>query len=112
MGIAMTDGYRAMMDAIAAFVEERDWDRFHSAQNLALAIASEVGELAGELRWIDDEAAIDRTAVASELADVQVFLLLLARRLDIDLPSEVLSKIAQNEKRYPVREWKGRAGKA
>lgn len=108
----MSDAYQAMLDAVYGFVDARDWSRFHSARSLALAIASEVGELAGELRWVEDEAALDRESVASEIADIQIFLLLLARRLDLDLAEEVQRKVAANDQRYPVGEWKGRAGKA
>lgn len=64
----VTDRYQEMMDEVSRFADERDWDRFHTAKNLALALASEVGELAGELRWVEDDDAVDRDAAASELA--------------------------------------------
>jgi len=103
-------------EELRAFVAERDWEQFHDPKNLALAIASEAGELAALLRWIDnakaDTFAADaenRAAIAGEIADVAIFLLLLADRVGLDLPQAIREKIAVNRQNHPVGETRGHA---
>ena len=103
---------------VRSFAEVRDWQQFHTARNLVLALMGEAGELAAEFQWINDsevEAALSnpdkREAVGSELADVFIYLLRLADVTGIDLTNELTKKIAINEIRYPVEKSKGSAAK-
>ena len=105
-----------VLEELRAFVEERDWGQFHDPKNLAMAIASEAGELAALLRWVEsaeaDEFAAqpdNRKAIEGEIADVAIFLLLLADRLELDLPQTIRAKIATNRENHPVDETKGHA---
>ena len=36
------------------FAADRDWDRFHSPKNLAMALTGEAGELAAEFQWLTE----------------------------------------------------------
>jgi NTP pyrophosphatase (non-canonical NTP hydrolase) len=101
---------------LRAFVDERDWRQFHDPKNLAMAVASEAGELAALLRWVEnaesDEFAArieNRRAIAAEIADVAIFLLLLADRLELDLPQTIRDKIAANRENHPVELTRGHA---
>ena len=99
---------------LSDFVAERDWDQFHNPKNLAMALAGEAGEVLEHFQWLTpDEAATlsaeTRAEVALELADVFLFLLRLADKLDVDLLEAAATKLAINRKRYPVRKAKGRA---
>ncbi|MCP5153313.1 MAG: nucleotide pyrophosphohydrolase [Ectothiorhodospiraceae bacterium] len=105
-----------LRDALRAFAAARDWEQFHSPKNLAMALAAEVGELVEPFRWLTEteSAAPDaRTleAVREEMADVLIFLVRLADRLDVDLADAVRAKMARNETRYPVELARGRATK-
>jgi NTP pyrophosphatase (non-canonical NTP hydrolase) len=88
---------------LRAFAAEREWERFHDPKNLAMAMASEVGELLEVFQWkTTDEvrAAIDDenlAAASEELADVLIYLVRLADVLGIDLGEAVDTKIALNE---------------
>ena len=87
---------------IEDFAKKRDWDKFHTAKNLALALGSEVGELQAEFRWLtEDENLTEKklSAIKDELADVSIFLLRLAQILKIDLSQAVRDKLLENEKR-------------
>jgi NTP pyrophosphatase (non-canonical NTP hydrolase) len=87
---------------IEDFAKKRDWDKFHTAKNLALALGSEVGELQAEFRWLaEDEDLTDKklNAIKDELADVSIFLLRLAQILKIDISQAVQEKLLDNEKR-------------
>lgn len=97
-----------MLADIRAFVAEREWEPFHDPKNLAMAVVSEAGELAAELRWIaGDEADAHcqepeaRQRVADEIADVLVTTLMLADRVGLDVPTIVHAKMAKNRTKYP-----------
>ena len=103
---------------VRSFAENRDWQQFHTARNLVLALVGETGELAAEFQWISDDDIVSalqdaekREAVGSELADVFIYLLRLADVTGINLAEELKKKIAINEKRYPVDKAKGSAAK-
>lgn len=96
------------------FVTERDWDRFHSPKNLVMGLCGEAGELVEHFRWLSEEQSGDlgggeRDEVRRELADVQIYLLLLARKLEIDLLAATADKIEENAEKYPVDKSRGRA---
>ncbi len=111
----MTDleGLRAQLRAFAA---ARDWDPFHSPKNLAMALSAEAGELAEVFQWLTEEQsrrldAQARRAAADEVADVLLYLVRIADKLDIDLLAEAERKLADNERRYPVDKARGSAKK-
>lgn len=102
--------------AMRQFAEERDWDQFHSPKNLSMALASETGELLDCFRWLTEEASYQlddkqAQAVKEELADVLLFTIRLADKLNIDLLPAAKDKIAKNEQNYPVDKVKGSAKK-
>jgi NTP pyrophosphatase (non-canonical NTP hydrolase) len=107
----------AVQAALRQFAAERDWEQFHSPKNLAAALAVEAAELLEIFQWLTEaqslrlEAAA-RAAAAEEIADVQIYLLRLADRLNIDVPTAVAAKMARNAVRYPASEVRGSARKA
>jgi len=107
---------RELKARVRAFVAERDWDRFHSPKNLAMALSVEASELVELFQWLTEEesAALDadrRRRVAEELADVLWFLVRLADRLDVDLLEAAERKIAANAAKYPADRVRGNAKK-
>ncbi len=102
-----------------AFRDERDWGQFHRPKELAAGLAIEAAELQELFLWRDGEDATavradeERTArIAEELADVAVYVLLLAHDLDLPLADVIEAKLAANALRYPVERYKGSAEKA
>lgn len=115
MAVAETDRLTAVLAELRAFNRARDWERFHDPKNLAMAVASEAGELLALFRWVDgadaDRLATDpeqRQAVAAEAADVGITLLLFCDRVGLDLVDAVRAKIAANHERYPPQRYRGR----
>ena len=94
--------------AIIAFRDARDWARFHTVANLAQSISIESAELLELFQWGNSPT---REAIADELADIAIYLNTLAHDIGINMESAVLSKLALNEKRYPVAKCKGRSDK-
>lgn len=90
------------------FVRERDWEQFHTPENLAKSISIEANELLECYQWSSDA---DIEAVKRELADVLTYALLLADRLGLD-PIEIAeSKLLETKTKYPVEKAKGRSEK-
>jgi len=101
---------------VQAFVAERDWERFHSPKNLAMALSVEASELVELFQWLTEEESgtLDDAArgrVAQELADVLWFLVRLSDRLDIDLLEAAELKLAENAKKYPADRVRGQSRK-
>ena len=101
---------------VRQFVAERDWGRFHSPKNLAMALSVEASELVELFQWLTEEesATLDgahRRRVAEELADVLWFLVRLSDRLGIDLLEAAEQKLAENAKKYPADKVRGQSKK-
>ena len=102
--------------ALRQFAAERDWDQFHSPKNLVMALSVEVSELMEHFQWLTEQqsASLDfetRIKVEEEIADVQLYLIRLADKLDIDILSAVDRKFTKNEENYPADKVRGSARK-
>ena len=112
----MSEALRALQERVAAFAAARDWEPFHSPKNLAMALSVEAAELVEEFQWLTEEQsrALDaerRERVRLELADVFIYLLRIADKLDVDLVAAANDKIVLNEKKYPAERVRGDARK-
>jgi dCTP diphosphatase len=104
----------ALGKALAAFAAARNWDRYHSPKNLAMALSGEVGELSEIFQWLSEDASRSvavtpetATAVRDELADVMIYLVRLANVLGVDLNDAVTQKLKKNTENYPVEKAQG-----
>ena len=100
------------------FSNERDWDQFHSPKNLIMALTSEVGELSDIFQWLSEEQSkienIDSKSLEKtkeEIADVFLYILRIADKLNIDLEREAVKKIRINAEKYPIELSKGNSVK-
>ena len=102
----------ALRDRLRKFVAERDWDQFHSPKNLAMALSVEAAELVEHFQWLT-EAESQRLApeklaeVRDEIADVLVYLVRLADKLEVDLLAAAAAKIEKNALKYPADKVRG-----
>ena len=103
---------------LAAFSSERDWDQYHAPKNLAMALAGEAGELIEHFQWLTAEqseraglSAKELKAIEEEMADVFLYLLRLADRLQVDLAGVAQAKMKLNAEKYPIDQSKGNAVK-
>lgn len=102
----------ALETALQAFADERDWNRFHSPKNLAMALTGEVGELVEIFQWLTEEQSrtvaddpATARAVRDELADVALYLIRLCSVLKVDLNEAITQKMQANSKKYPAPNW-------
>ncbi len=93
---------------IKDFVKERDWDQFHTPENLAKSIVIEAAELLQLFQWGSD-VSIER--ISEEIADVIIYSQLFLKKMELDVNEIVQEKIQNNEIKYPIDLSKGNSKK-
>jgi NTP pyrophosphatase (non-canonical NTP hydrolase) len=110
--------WKAMLDEVRRFRDERDWSQFHTPKHLAAAISIEAAELQECFLWKTDKdiaremrGGVKREQATEELADVILYALLLADRLQVDVGKILSKKLAANALKYPVALARGNSKK-
>lgn len=110
-----TETVAGLRQAVQAFVDERDWRKFHTPKNLAMSLAIETAELMEHFQWLDVAESIaharnpaHREQIADEIADVCCYLLSLVNAINLDLSDAVRAKLEKNARKYPVEQCRGR----
>ena len=93
-----------IIEALREFTAEREWEQFHTPENLAKSVCIEAGELLECFQWNDK---FDKEHLCEEIADVLSYCIMLADRIGVDVEEIVLSKIEKNKLKYPVDKAKG-----
>jgi NTP pyrophosphatase (non-canonical NTP hydrolase) len=99
-------------EKVIRFAKDRDWAQFHSPKNLAMGLAIEASELMEHFLWKtgeESEHPDEPEAVGKEMADIFIFLLNLADRLDLDLAQCAEKKLEENDRKYPADLARGKA---
>jgi NTP pyrophosphatase (non-canonical NTP hydrolase) len=109
-------GLALLRDALRSFAAERDWDQFHTPKNLAMALSVEASELLEHFQWLTAEQSqtLDGDTLArvrEEMADVLLYLVRLADRLDVDLLAAARDKMSLNAEKYPLDKARGNSRK-
>lgn len=97
----------SVRDTLRQFMAERDWQQFHTPENLAKSISIEAAELLECFQWGDS----DLESAKDELADVLTYCLLLADKLGLDPDTIVMDKLQKTREKYPVDKARGRSVK-
>jgi len=110
------DSLEALRDCLREFARERDWDQYHTPKNLSMALIAEAAELVEHFQWVEGElshilADKTRQSVEEEVADILIYLVRIADKLDIDLYRAAERKIGINERKYPAEKVRGSAKK-
>ena len=105
-----------LRSAIRAFIEERDWQQFHSPKNLAMALSVEVAEIVEHFQWLSEEQSRNPppetlAELREEIGDVLIYLTELAEKLGTDPVEAAKLKLEINNKRYPASLVRGKADK-
>ncbi len=112
----MSQDLDTLRDALRDFARERDWDQFHSPKNLAAALSVEAAELLEHFQWLTEDESRSLSAtrlegVRQEMADVLLYLLRLADKLDVSLLDAAKAKLVLNAEKYPVDKARGSSRK-
>ncbi len=102
-----------LKEKIKSFCEDRDWDQFHNAKELAIGIVTEASELLQHFRFKSEKQVNEmfksekKQEITEEIADILYFTLRLAERYNIDLTTELNKKMEKNKEKYPIDKAKG-----
>ena len=110
-----TTTIQEVKQVVREFVDQRDWQQFHSPKNLSMALAIEAGELMEHFQWISQQASRELDSekmdeVGQELSDVFCYTIALANELGIDLATAFKNKMKLNREKYPAEQYRGRYG--
>lgn len=89
------------------FAKDRDWEQLHSPKNLSMALSVEAGELQEIFQWLTEDQSCNLNdkqlaAAMDEIADVQIYLVRLADKLNVNISEAVEQKKIKNEIKYPI----------
>ncbi len=106
----------SLIQKLRCFAKDRDWEKFHSPKNLAMAVSVEAAELLEHFQWLTEQQSYQLTQdkkqdVAYEMADILLYLLRLADQLEINLIDSAHAKMSLNDNKYPAEQVRGRADK-
>ncbi len=113
----MHDSLEELRQRLALFAKVRDWEQFHNPKNLSMALIGEAAELVEHFQWLTAEQSEQLSPekfdeVRLELADILIYLIRIADRMNVDLISAAQDKVEINERRYPQEKVRGSAKRA
>ena len=113
-----THTIHSLKEKFIDFRDKRDWKQYHLPKDLAIALSIEAGEILEHFRFKTHEEILEyikdqenKKKLSHELADVFMYLLVLANETGIDLAEAFHEKQKINEARYPVEVCKGKPNK-
>lgn len=106
-----------VIDKIIQFRDERNWGQFHNPKDIAISLSIESSELLECFQWKNNQEIEEllntnyKIKIQEEIADIEIYLLLLCNQLDIDIKEAVMDKLEKNKLKYPIDKSKGNAKK-
>jgi dCTP diphosphatase len=101
-------GSEEVMAKLREFVANREWDQFHTQENLAKSISIEAAELLEVFQWGGPQST---EALKQELGDVLTYCYLLANKIGESPETLILEKLTITSEKYPVDKSKGSSTK-
>ncbi|HHX79774.1 MAG TPA: nucleotide pyrophosphohydrolase [Acholeplasmataceae bacterium] len=98
-----------ILNKIREFTKARNWEQFHTGENLAKSLIIEAAELLELYQW--DNKTDKLQEMKEELADVMIYAIMLADKYGFDIEEIILAKIKKNEEKYPVSKAYGKSNK-
>ena len=105
---------KELKEKIKKFCDDRDWEQFHGAKDLAIGIITESSELLDLFKFKSNEEIKllfkdpkKREHISEEISDIFYYLLRFAQINNIDLSKELMKKMDKNDQKYPIEKAKG-----
>jgi dCTP diphosphatase len=89
------------------FRNDRNWQQFHTPENLAKSISIEAGELLEIFQWSDSPK--DKNIMRKERGDILIYLAYLCDYYGSTFEEDMQYAMEINEQNYPVEKFKGKA---
>jgi len=99
---------KEIIEEVIQFRDERDWEKFHTPENLAKSLSIESAELLECFQWGSE---YDKQEVSEELADILIYAILMAESLQVNISQIIKDKLVKNGEKYPVDKSKGNSTK-
>ena len=108
--------YKKIKNEIKNFVNEGDWEQFHTPKNISIALSVEASELLEIFQWQkEDDYKNDfeknKEMVENELADIFYYLVRISDKLNINIEKSFFNKMEKNRKKHPSELVKGKSTK-
>ena len=106
--------YEKIKNEIKEFVEERDWEQFHTPKNLSMALSVEASELLEIFQWKKEDeyknvTEKEKEMAKDEIADIFYYLVRISEKLNINIEEAFFNKMKKNKEKYPKESVKGKA---
>ena len=106
--------YDKIQNEIKTFVDERDWEQFHSPKNLSMALSVEASELVEIFQWQKQDEYSENeekvvSAVKDEVADIFYYVVRMCQKMNINLEDAFFKKMEKNRQKHPVDKVKGKS---
>ena len=106
--------YGKIQNEIKTFVDERDWEQFHSPKNLSMALSVEAAELVEIFQWQKQEEYKENeekivNAAKDEVADIFYYVVRMCQKMNINLEEAFFEKMKKNRQKHPVDKVKGQS---
>jgi len=104
---------KEFQDIVIKFRDVRDWKQFHNPKDASLSLVLEAVEVMEHFQWKDEKEIeeyikLNRNEIGKELADVLYWVLLICHDLNIDISKIFKKKMIENNKKYSVKNSKGK----
>jgi NTP pyrophosphatase (non-canonical NTP hydrolase) len=104
----MADPLLGLKKDLRAFARARDWEKYHTPKNLAMAMSVEAAELVEIFQWLTPQqcrklSKEKRAHLGEEISDVLMYLTRLADFFGIDMIAAARDKMKKNAVKYPPR---------
>lgn len=93
--------FEQVVEKIMTHVRERKWDQANTSRGLAISMSLESNELLEYYQW-NEESFGSKEDIASELADIFIYMVQFADKNGIDLLPSVIEKLEKSATKYPV----------
>ena len=99
-----------LRELVAKFVQERDWEQYHTPKALSTAISIESAELLENFLFQPDSyVPADIEKMTDEMADIFIYLMSLTNALKLEsFAKEVHRKMIKNRQKYPKEKYSGK----
>ncbi|QTJ34490.1 nucleotide pyrophosphohydrolase [Dolosigranulum pigrum] len=97
---------QSTIELIKQFHKERNWEQHHNLKDLSLSLTLEATELLELFQWKNPEEAAKEhyQDMKDELADILIYAITIANKLDADLDTIIVEKMKKNAQKYPVND--------
>ena len=104
---------KKIYEKVITFSKDRDWEQYHTGKDLAVSLVLEACELLEVYQWSgrDQWENNRKDKIKEELADILMYVILIADAYKLDLNEILKNKLDVNDKKYPLEISKGRKEK-